>query len=227
VKKHALVFLGATLFAFPSLGQPCTTTPVFIHTFESATGLGDYERNWFDDTHALDWRGVQACSALSGTKIFRFGGVGCTANYSNDNFAFVQPRGATGIAIPAGSRDTRLIFAHRWRFEPGFDGGTLMVSFDKFIYFTVPPEAFLMGATYNGTIPENGCHTFGAAGQPVFTGVQSAFLLTTVDLDFMCRLTGPTGCAGRTIWVAFAAITDCSVTDDGWFLDNVRVTTCK
>jgi hypothetical protein len=37
---------------------------------------------------------------------------------------------------------------------------------------------------------------------------------------------GSGGCAGLSVRIGFTSITDCSVTDDGWFLDNVTVTAC-
>jgi hypothetical protein len=61
-----------------------------------------------------------------------------------------------------------------------------------------------------------------------FSGAQTTFVSTTVNLDAACNLvTGGTGgCAGQTLHIAFTSITDCSVTDNGWFLDNVQVTAC-
>jgi hypothetical protein len=37
---------------------------------------------------------------------------------------------------------------------------------------------------------------------------------------------GSGGCGGQTLHIGFTSITDCSVNDDGWFLDNVNVTAC-
>jgi hypothetical protein len=62
----------------------------------------------------------------------------------------------------------------------------------------------------------------------VFTGVATSFVNTTIDLDAACNAaTGGTGgCAGQSVRIGFTAITDCSATDDGWFLDDVTVTAC-
>jgi hypothetical protein len=200
----------------------CTTTFLRFYGFETAAGMSDWNRFAFEGSDH-NWRGIQACTALSGNKIFRYGGAGCTDNYTTSNFSGAQPSGATGIAIPAGATFTRLSFWHRWRFESGFDGGTLAVSFDQLFYQFVPPSAIIGGSfTYNGTA-SNACPPFGAAGLPIFTGVRSSFVSTTVNLDAIC---GGGGCGGRTLWIAFASISDCTVTDDGWFLDNVEVTSC-
>jgi hypothetical protein len=62
----------------------------------------------------------------------------------------------------------------------------------------------------------------------VWTGAQSTFVSTTVDLDAVCNtITGGSGgCGGQSLRIAFTTITDCTVTDDGWFLDNVTVSAC-
>jgi hypothetical protein len=92
----------------------------------------------------------------------------------------------------------------------------------------VPASAILAGTTsYNGTVAPD-CAPAGAAGSPIFTGTQASFVTTTVDLDAACNVASgtTTGCAGRAVRIGFAAITDCSVTGDGWFLDDVVVTAC-
>jgi hypothetical protein len=94
-------------------------------------------------------------------------------------------------------------------------------------YTFVPATAILSGATYNGTV-SNSCPPTGSAGVPIFTGSQTTFVNTVVDLDAACNAaTGGTGgCAGQSVRIGFTSITDCSVTGDGWFLDDVTVTAC-
>ncbi len=207
----------------------CTATTLYTNGFETGTGLSDWTRGTFVAFGSTaSWRGIQTCTAQTGTRIFRYGGVGCIDNYGNGNFNFAQPRGATGIAVPAGSNTTRLSFGHRRRFETGYDGGTLALSLDGVNYEYIPASAIVSGSTYNGTIAPDCSPSSAATGAPVFTGVSSSFTNTTVNLDAACNLlTGGTGgCAGRTLFIGFTSITDCSVTDDGWFLDNVTVTAC-
>ena len=209
-------------------GGSCNTSTLYTNGFETGSGLTDWTRGTFVAGGAVaPWRGIQACTAQTGTKIFRYGGATCTANYSNNNFNFAQPQGGTGIAVPAGSTQTRLKFGHRRAYESGFDGGTLAVSLDGTNYFFVAAGAIVSGASYNGTI-DNSCPPAGAGGASVFTGTQSTFVDTEVDLDAVCNtITGGTGgCAGRSVRVGFTSITDCTTTGDGWFLDNVTVTAC-
>jgi len=207
-------------------GSGCTVTSLYNNNFDSASGLSDWTLGAFSG-NTSSWRGVQKCSAASGSNIFRFGGSRCTRNYGNNKFNFAQPKGATGIAVPAGATTARLSFAHRREFETGFDGATLALSLDNANYTLVPASAILSGATYNGTVDAS-CPPAGAAGIPTFTATQSTFVSTTVDLDAACNAVtgGAGGCAGQTLYIAFTTITDCTVTRDGWFLDDVSVTAC-
>ena len=209
-------------------GGGCTTATLYSNGFETGTGMADWTKGTFlSGGSTTSWRGIQTCTAQSGTGIFRYGGLACTDNYGNGNFTFAQPQGATGIAVPAGATTTRLTFGHRRAFESGYDGGTLAVSVNGSNYFWIPASAILSGTTYNGMIA-NSCPPAGAAGVSSFTGLQSSFTSTTVNLDAACNLAtgGSGGCAGQSVRIAFTSITDCTVTDDGWFLDNVTVTAC-
>ena len=206
----------------------CTTATLYSNTFESGSGLSDWTKGTFGGSGgSTSWRGIQRCTAYSGTRIFRYGGNSCTANYSSNNFTFAQPNGSGGIAVPGGSNTTRLVFQHRRRFESGYDGGTLTVSVDGSNYYFVPGSAIVAGASYNGTVSA-ACPPSGSAGASIFTGAQTSFVSTTVDLDAACNVAtgGSGGCAGQSVRIGFTSITDCSVTDDGWFLDDVTVTAC-
>jgi BNR repeat-like domain/Fibronectin type III domain len=207
-----------------------TCTPgrvLYSKSFDTDTGLAGWSTGTFvSGGSAVDWRGVQACTARTSPNIFRFGNTSCTTDYGNGRFAYAQPNGTTGIAVPAGSSQTTLTFWHRRQFESGFDGGTLTVSVNGTNYFYVPASA-ITGTTYNGTI-SNSCPPTGAAGVSVFTGSSTSFTQTTVNLDAACNAaTGGTGgCAGQSVRIGFTAITDCTVVQDGWFIDDVTVTAC-
>ncbi len=214
----------ATTAACPA----CTTTTLYTNGFETGSGLAGWYRGSFGGSGTVTpWRGIQTCAAKTGTKIFRYGGTSCTADYTSNNFNFAQPNGAPGITVPAGSTTTRLSFWHRRAFETGYDGGTLTISVDGTNYEIIPSTAILSGTSYNGTVAPD-CAPAGAAGVPFFTGTAAAFVNTTVDLDAACNVaTGTTtGCAGRQVRIGFTTITDCSVTGDGWFLDDVLVQAC-
>jgi hypothetical protein len=206
----------------------CTTTNLYNTNFDASTGLAGWSTGTFvSGGSAASWRGVQVCTARSGANIFRFGGTTCTADYGSSAFTYAQPGGTTGITVPAGATTTRLSFWHRRAYETGYDGGTLAVSIDGTNYTLVPASAILSGTTYNGTVAPD-CAPAGSGGTAIFTGTSSTFTNTVVNLDAVCNaITGTTtGCAGRSLRIGFTSITDCSVTDDGWFLDDVNVSAC-
>jgi len=209
-------------------GSGCTTTVLYSNDFETGSGLDDWTVGKFvNNSKVDDWRGIQSCTAASGSNIFRFGGVGCTDDYGDRNFNFSQPMGATGISVPAGATDVQVSFGHRYEFEGGFDGGSLTVSVDGANYFLVPGADFVSGPAYNGTVAPN-CPPRGSAGIPIFTGSQSTFATSVAALDATCDAAtgGSGGCADQTLFIGFTAVTDCGTTRDGWFLDDVTVTAC-
>lgn len=213
------------LAAGTSSCPPCTVQTLYRNDFESGGGA-----DWTTGTLATggnSWRGLQACTAHSGSNVFRYGGPGCADDYATNELAFAQPGGSAGIAVPAGARLTRLSFWHRRAFENGYDGGTLTLSLDGTAYSYLTDSAILGGTPFNGTVTPF-CAPAGAAGRPTFTGTSSSFTETLVDLDEACdTVTGDGGgCAGESVRVGFTTVSDCSFVDDGWFLDDVQVTAC-
>ncbi len=200
-------------------GVPSTIT-AYSNNFDSATGISNWSLISFSGSTA-SWRGVQTCTAHSNPNIFRFGGAGCTDNYANNLDVAAVPNGAAGgVAIPAGVTNVRLNFWHQWQFEASIDGGNLWIALDASTTFTRIPSAALLQGGYNGTISTDG-------GSAAWTGTQNtAFTNTIVDLDAAANaVTGNSGgAAGKTVKIAFDALSDGSITRDGWFLDDVLVT---
>lgn len=208
-------------------GGSCTTTALYSTDFENASGLAGWARGVFiSGGSSGDWRGVQSCKSRSGSKVFRFGGSGCTTDYGHGRFSYAQPGGEAGIAVPAGATQVRLSFWHQHEFEEDADGGLIVVSLDGANYFFAT-GAQISGRSYNGTVDDS-CAPEGAEGLPIFTGELRTWSNTVVNLDAVCNaITGGTGgCAGRSVRVGFTTVTDCSIADDGWFVDDVQITAC-
>ncbi len=202
---------------------PCQRTILYSNDFETGTGLADWVRGSFlPDGATKIWRGIQACPAASGDNIFRFGGLGCSDDYAPEQYAYAQPQGSGGIAIPHGSTGLRLSFTHRRAFGSGGSGGTLAVSFDGGSSYAPVPASAITSGGYDGVVASS-CAPEGALDTPIWTGSAADFITTTVDLDQTCP---PRGCGAHGLGIAFTAITDCGTTDDGWFLDDVTVTAC-
>lgn len=198
-----------------------TPTTLFSDTFETGSGLNGWTRGAFSGD-ANDWRGIQTCTAYSGTKIFRYGAGQCTNNYASNNHALAYP-GSGGISIPATAQNVRLSFYHRWDFEvtggTAYDGAYMRLSLDGTTFTTIPSTAtgVWISGGYTGTL---------ASGYGAWTGTNTSFNNTVMDLDAACNYAfgGTAGAAGRTLYIGFTVYTDSSATMDGWFLDDVTVT---
>lgn len=197
------------------LGAPVATT-LYSKDFESDSGLAGFEVGTFNGGSSADWRGVQSpCTAHSGNHVFRFGGsTACTGNYGNNRYTFAAPGGTSGITIPTGSNTVRLSFWHLWSFQNGSDGGLFYISTDNNNFTYITSAAFVSGA-YNGNI----------GGTPVFTGAQATFTESVINLDTACNLIGgSSGCAGKTIWIAFTGYSNAFTVSTGWTIDDVQIT---
>ncbi|HLF56970.1 MAG TPA: hypothetical protein VI942_09020, partial [Thermoanaerobaculia bacterium] len=197
--------------------------------FDGATvgTLGGWLLRNFGGAGTSSWKGVEQCGAQSGTNEIRFGGLegggaDCAKNYTVNNLHGVDPNGGAGVAVPFGADSARLSFWHHWEFEVSSpfcggpcDGGFLAVDADGDDNFAVVPSAAILTNPYTGTVP---------AGYPAWTGAQSSYLQSTVELDVACDAdTGALdGCGGRTVRVSWIGYTDSDANKDGWFVDTVR-----
>jgi hypothetical protein len=209
----------------------CVTScgPFYNNDFEGGVGPSDWNTGSFGaNVGAVDWRGIQACSAHSGSQIFRFGGPTCSATYGPTEYAFAVPGGSAGIPMPPTASSLTLSFWHRYNFPTTSDGASLAIQVDNSGYFFVPFFAFVSGATYNSNIG-GGCPPPGSAGAPVFAGTQSSFVNTQINLDTACNWASFSngGCGGHAVYLAFIGITGCAGTGTGWFLDDVNVSGCQ
>jgi hypothetical protein len=190
----------------------CTPVNLYASDFETGSGLADWTVESFNGPNTDDWRGIQTCAAHSGSRIFRFGGPACGEHYAPGDWLVAFPHGAAGIAVPATTARTRLSFWHRWDLEPSIDEAWLQLSVDGSGLVYLPSSVFVGGTGYTDGIE--------------FTGQQSTFVSTVVDLDAACNIVlGSGGCAGHTIEIGFSTYTT-SGGGTGWFLDDVTVTVC-
>lgn len=202
-----------------------TSGTVFSSGFESGSGMSGWGlANFYAGSTTSDWRGIQTCAAHGGSNVFRFGGSSCTTYYTGNDFVGAVPGGDSGLTFPAGASQARLSFWHRWDLESGYDGACLLISKDHQTFYFVPASAFLSGE-YNGTTG-NYCPVPYGNGIDVWTGSQTDFVNAVVDLDAAWEeaYPGEGGVAGKTVYLAFTAISDCSFQYMGWFLDDVAVT---
>jgi hypothetical protein len=120
---------------------------------------------------------------------------------------------------------SRLSFQHYVATELDFDGGNLKISVNGGAFELVPASAFLFNA-YNAQLrTEANGNRNPLAGQPAFTGsdggeVTGSWGVSQVDLSAL----GVT--AGDTVQLRFDLGIDGCTGVDGWYVDDVQVTTC-
>ena len=110
-------------------------------------------------------------------------------------------------------------FRNNFKFQDGFDGGVLEVSYDGGLTFQdvlAVGGTFVLGG-YNGTI--NSCSGNPLAGRQAWTGNSAGFIDTTV-------VSLPGGCLIQFI-VRWRMGSDSSVSGEGWRIDNVDIAQCN
>jgi hypothetical protein len=120
---------------------------------------------------------------------------------------------------------SRLSFRHYVATEPGYDGGNLKISVNGGAFELVPASAFLFNAYNAQLLTEADDNTNPLAGQSAFSGsdggeVKGSWALSQVDLSALGVK------AGDTVQLRFDMGTDGCTGLDGWYIDDVQVTTC-
>ena len=160
---------------------------------------------WGDDWHVETYRN----HTPAGTTSWKCGGAG-SADYGNLQYAILE---SAPIDLPAGSV---LEFWHWMAAEISsvhtgycYDGGLVEISTDGSTWETLTPDG-----GYPYLIRPGGTPGPFAAETPVWSG-QHGWEYVTVDLS---------GYEGM-VWLRWAFGSDGAVTDEGWYLDDVRVFT--
>ncbi len=130
------------------------------------------------------------------------------------------------ILIPGSNqRSPRLTFMHYVATENGFDGGNLKVSVNDGAFNVVPETAYI----FNKPVPmatAGAGNTSPLAGQPGFTGtdggeVTGSWGQSQIDLTMLGAE------SGDSVELRFDFGMDGCGAIDGWYVDNVVVSTCK
>ena len=105
---------------------------------------------------------------------------------------------------------TELIFAHRLNTEGGFDGGVLEYTQDGGAW--TDAGALIVEGGYNDTISTQ--YSSPLAGRDAWSGDNGGFQPVRVALDSL---------AGSTVQFRWRFASDTSVSDEGWYVDDVSV----
>ncbi len=186
--------------AWNSTFQVPTGTANVSNTFEDSMESG--ANGWTVETleGSLAWNQTTA-DASSPTHSWFVQGIGTRADS-----VLVMPRIES---LPAGSE---LRFRHRFNTEANYDGGVLEYSANDGPWSDA--GALLTTGGYNGSIRSTASTNL--AGRSAFTGDSGGWVEAEADLSSLA------GAAVRFRW-RFA--TDTSVTDEGWYVDDVAVVT--
>lgn len=213
-------FTSATTVVYPT---PCNTAgwgQAEDYTL-TVTGGGGGGQAWdFDDVTApalpADWTATVDAA----------GGTWATQTTTVDtapNAAYVAEVGSIGssylnsptVDVPAAGG--QLSFRHRFNLEAGFDGAVLEIAIGggAFADIITAGGSFVEGG-YNGTIST--AWQSPIPGRAAWTGLQSTFVTTTVDL--------PPSANGQSVvlrWRVANDVSDTATAPNGWWVDTITL----
>ena len=196
---------------------------------ESRLG-GAMEQHEVDQPEDRDLTAPIECSivvAVSGRTQVAFGPAGDVGSCSGaeDDFSSRDSITSPVIEIPGDDdRFAKLSFDHYVATEVGYDGGNVKISINGGAFAVIPPEAYV----FNGpsTLESAATNTSPLAGQSGFTGTDGGSATGTwgtSHVDLAAAGTQP----GDLVEFRFDIGRDGCGGIDGWYVDNVSVTTCK
>jgi hypothetical protein len=151
-------------------------------------------------------------------------GGSCNAD-ANDHSGVTTLTGPA-IALPGASQKAaKVTFEHYVATEAGFDGGNVKIGINGGPFTTVSPDAYIFNKPTSLATAAAG-NTNPLAGEPGFTGtdggeVTGSWGQSQIDLS----MTGAK--PGDTITLRFDFGQDGCTGIDGWYVDDLRVLTCK
>jgi len=124
------------------------------------------------------------------------------------------------------ARSPRLTFEHYVATEFGFDGGNLKISINGGPYVLVPSSAYSFNPYNTTLVTAAGGNTDPLAGQPAFSGTDGGSLFGSwgqSQIDLAAVGVKP----GDTIRLRYDFGMDGCTGNDGWYVDNVKVSACN
>lgn len=222
----------------PSLcGAGFETTTAFSENFNGGLPAGwttdeSILPGWNDEGHGYPWTAVTQADVPTGSTTGYTGGgavysadpdAGSCAGDAND-ISSRDGLTSPAITVPTGA-DPMLSFDHYVATESGFDGGNVKVSVNDGPFTLIPTSAYAFNAPGATLATAAAGSTDPMAGQVAFTGtdggkVTGSWGTSYVKLDDIAA-------AGDTVKFRFDMGRDgCGGVDGGWYLDNVKVTSC-
>jgi Zn-dependent metalloprotease len=213
----------------PGAPSPCgpgtKQVNVFSDDFES--GLGKWTANEtvvYPGGNGYPWKASTSAPHHSGGVAFaadpNVGNCSGAAGDISSSDSITSPV----IALPSSSA-SRLVFDHYVASEGGYDGGNVKISVNGGAFTVVPTAAYVFNP-YNGTLATSATNTSPLAGQTAFTGTNRGSLTGSWGTSLI-DLSAAGARAGDTVRIRFDMGRDGCGGNDGWYVDNVAVVTCK
>src|SRR5262245_5149866 len=196
--------------------------------------FGDRLKGWtlessavFDPTQAIDWTSSdQLPEGVGGKAAFAPDPDDGNCSSAAGDISGVSLLTSPSINIPSRQGALRLTFDHYMASEAGFDGGNLKVSVNGGGFELVPASAFVFN-DYNTTLStQQQGNTNPLRGQPGFSGtdggeVHGSWGQSQVDLSMIG--VSP----GDSVKLRFDFGRDGCGGVDGWYVDDIKMSTCR
>lgn len=129
------------------------------------------------------------------------------------------------VTMPAAAMSPRLTFDHYVATEAGYDGGNVKYSLNGGGFTVIPADAYIFNAPKTLSTVEEG-NTNPLAGQDGFTGTDGGKVTGSWGQS-QVDLTALEAQPGDTIQLRFDIGRDGCGGIDGWYVDNVTISTCE
>ncbi len=163
--------------------------------------------------------GIVAVMAIEGLALLRpdLANPGCvgTGEGSGQSWFATAPDGLSDqylqinsvLSLPVGAT---LRFWHDYNFEQTYDGGVVEVSIDGGPWLDVAEKFTASGYTHE----ISGAYQSAIGGRRAFSGASNGYVLSELDLSDW---------NGQSARIRFRAVTDTSMSGEGWYIDDVSV----
>ncbi len=208
----------------PSLcGAGFSTKTVWSEAFED--GLTGWEKDSeivYPGGGSLPWQAdATPPGGRTGGVARGDGGDGGSCSEGPGDFSSRDSITSPVVTLPSGLNAPKLSFDHYVATEAGFDGGNVKVSINQGAFTAVPTTAYLFNQPNAALQPTNPM-----AGEDAFTGSDGGEVNGTWGTSFV-DLTAVGAKAGDSLRFRFDMGRDGCGGLDGWYVDNVKVTTCE
>ncbi|MGB0099525.1 MAG: M4 family metallopeptidase [Nocardioides sp.] len=208
-------------------GKKFKTKTVWKENFEK--GLGKWKKTSevvYDGGRGYPWKSVADAPGGHGGKV-AFDAApddgdcsGSAGDISSAN-AIISPK----VKLPKKGKH-KLSFQHYMATEPGYDGGNVKISVNGKAFKVIKPSAYIFNAPATRIYSEAEGNTNPLAGETGFSGTDGGVAFGSWGTSIV-NLKKAGAKPGQKVKIKFELGRDGCGGNDGWYVDNVKVTNCK